>query len=281
MPVMSLGVFAVVLFAAVLHASWNTFVKGAADKPLTTGLVMVAAALLAVVLLPLLTPPRAASWPFIAASSVLQTGYLALLARTYQLSDMSQAYPLMRGTAPLLVALVSASVLGTQLRAGTWWGIGLICAGVIGMALQARGGNRRGVALALLNATVIAGYTLLDGLGVRRSGAPAAYTLWLFLLSGVPFAAGVIWLRGAAVARAAVRQRWPLGLVGGAASLASYGLALWAMTLAPIPVVAALRETAILFGALLSALLLKENVGLTRIAAAVSIALGAAVLRLA
>jgi drug/metabolite transporter (DMT)-like permease len=134
--------------------------------------------------------------------------------------------------------------------------------------------------LAFLNAGVIAGYTLIDGIGVRRSGAPAAYTLWIFLLGGLPLAAWAIAARRDSIVPYA-RRNWHFGLIGGAGTLASYGLALWAMTLAPIAVVAALRETSILFGTIISGLVLKEQVGFTRAAAACIIALGAAVLRLA
>jgi drug/metabolite transporter (DMT)-like permease len=149
------------------------------------------------------------------------------------------------------------------------------------MATGGRGENQKGVAFALLNAVVIAAYTVIDGLGVRRSGAPAGYTLWIFLVSGVPFGAWALRTRGRTALVEYVRRNWHFGLIGGVGTLASYGLALWAMTVAPIAVVAALRETSILFGAIISGLLLKEHVGLARFAAACIIALGAAVLRLA
>jgi drug/metabolite transporter (DMT)-like permease len=278
---MPLGVFAIVLFAALLHASWNAIVKGAGDKLLTTVLVTTSATLLAAISLPVLRQPNAASWPFILASSLFQVAYFILLARTYHLADMSQTYPLMRGTAPLLVAGVSVLALGAHLTVTMWIGVGVICLGILGMAVGDRRRNRKGVALALLNAVVIAGYTLIDGLGVRRSGAPAAYTLWIFLVTGVPLAAWAVRTRGRAALSQYVRRNWHFGLIGGVGTVASYGLALWAMTLAPIAVVAALRETSILFGVVISGLLLKEHVGLARLAAACTIALGAAVLRLA
>jgi drug/metabolite transporter (DMT)-like permease len=273
--------FAIVLFAAALHASWNAIVKGGGDKLLTTLLVTTAAALIAVITLPLLRQPNAASWPFILGSSLFQIAYFVLLARTYQVADMSQTYPLMRGAAPLLVATVSVLALGAHLTATMWAGVGIICLGILGMASGDRRGNRKGVAFALLNAVVIAAYTVIDGLGVRRSGAPAAYTLWIFLVSGVPFAAWTLRIRGGTAVADYVRHNWLFGLIGGVGTLASYGLALWAMTVAPIAVVAALRETSILFGVIISGLLLKEHVGLPRFAAACTIALGAGVLRLA
>jgi drug/metabolite transporter (DMT)-like permease len=278
---MPIGVFAIVLFAAALHASWNAIVKGGGDKLLTTVLVTTSAALIGAIALPALRQPDAASWPFILASCVFQVTYFVLLARTYQVADMSQTYPLMRGTAPLLVAIASVLVLRTHLTATMWVGVGIICLGILGMAAGARRGNRKGVAFALANAVVIAGYTLIDGLGVRRSGAPAAYTLWIFLVSGVPLAGWALRTRRRTALAEYVRRNWHVGLIGGVGSLASYGLALWAMTVAPIAVVAALRETSILFGVIISGLLLKERIGLARVAAACTIALGAAVLRLA
>jgi drug/metabolite transporter (DMT)-like permease len=278
---MPLGVFAIVLFAALLHASWNAIVKGAGDKLLTTVLVTTSAALLAAISLPALRQPNAGSWPFILASSLFQVAYFLLLARTYQIADMSQTYPLMRGTAPLLVGSVSVLALGAHLTLTMWIGVGVICLGILGMAAGDRLRNRRGIALALLNAVVIAGYTLIDGLGVRHSGAPAAYTLWIFLVTGVPLAAWAFRTRGKATLSAYARRNWHFGLIGGVGTAAAYGLALWAMTVAPIAVVAALRETSILFGVIISGVLLKEQVGLVRLAAACAIALGAAVLRLA
>jgi drug/metabolite transporter (DMT)-like permease len=278
---MPIGVFAIVLFAAALHASWNAIVKGGGDKLLTTVLVTTSSTVIAAITLPALRPPDPASWPFIAASAVFQIAYFILLARTYQVADMSQTYPVMRGTAPLLVAMASVLALGAHLAAMMWVGVGIICLGILGMATGGRRGNRKGLTFALANATVIAAYTLIDGMGVRRSGAPAAYALWLFVVTGVPLAAWALRTRGAAVLREYARRNWHFGLIAGAGSLASYGLALWAMTVAPIAVVAALRETSILFGIIISGLLLKEHVGMARIGAACTIALGAAVLRLA
>src|ERR1700722_10170618 len=143
---MPLSVFAIVLFAALLHASWNAIVKGAGDKLLTTVLVTTSATLLAAISLPALRQPSTGSWPFILGSSLFQVAYFVLLARTYHLADMSQTYPLMRGTAPLLVAIVSVLVLGARLTAIMWLGVGIICLGILGMATGARRGNRLGVA---------------------------------------------------------------------------------------------------------------------------------------
>jgi len=277
---MPLIVFAVVMSAALLHASWNAIVKSAGDKFLTMIMVTACAAALSAALLPFLRAPAAASWPYAAASAVLQIVYFLLLARTYQISDMSQAYPLMRGTAPLIVALVSQFQMGDVLSRAAWAGVIGICLGIFSIALGNQVNDRKGIYLALLNALVIAGYTLIDGAGVRRSGAPAAYTLWVFLLAGLPLTLWAASARGSAFFPYFGRY-WKFGLAGGVGTTASYGLALWAMTVAPIAVVAALRETSILFGTLIAGLVLREHVGPRRLISACIIACGAAILRLA
>ena len=277
---MGISVFAIVLVAAALHASWNAIVKGGGDTLLTTVLVTGAAALFAVVSLPFLPPPARASWAFIAASASLQIVYFVLVARAYRVADMSLTYPLMRGTAPVLVAIASVMWLSEPLSARAWLGLGVICAGILGMTGAVPRNAKAGIGLALGNAIVIAGYTLIDGIGVRRSGAPAAYTLWIFLLSGVALSSWA-WLRQRAVLQGYIRRNWHLGLVGGAGTIGSYGLALWAMTVTPVAIVAALRETSILFGTAISALLLHERVGRARIAGVCVIVVGAILLRLA
>ena len=277
---MPLSVFGIVIFAALLHASWNAIVKLAPDKLLTTILVAASAAVISALALPFLAQPARESWPFLAASTVLQVGYYLLVARAYRGADMSQAYPLMRGTAPLIVALVSRFWLGEQLSAVATVGIALICGGVLSLALGARGTSGAGVRAALLNAVVIASYTLIDGAGVRASGTPAAYTLWLNLLSGAPLLVWVLAARWRSFIPYA-RAHLPLGVVGGLGTLTSYGLALWAMTYAPVAVIAALRETSILFATAIAVFVLRERLTIGRILAALLIAAGAGVLRLA
>jgi drug/metabolite transporter (DMT)-like permease len=277
---MPIAVFAVVIAAALLHASWNAIVKSAGDKLLTTVMVTIAAAGISLVLLPFLTAPAPASWPCAALSALLQIAYFLLLARTYEVADMSQTYPLMRGMAPLLVALVTVFQMGNSLSATGWIGVIGISLGIFTMTVGSKLGHRKGIYLAFLNALVIGGYTLVDGVGVRRSGSPAAYTLWVFLLTGLPFAIWTLTTRKA-IFVPYVAGHWRIGIIGGVGTTASYGLALWAMTLAPIAVVAALRETSILFGTLIAGLLLKEHIGARRIFAACIIACSAAILRLA
>jgi drug/metabolite transporter (DMT)-like permease len=273
-------VFTVVMLAALLHAGWNALVKSAPDKLLTTIMVTTAAALLAAVLIPFLARPMPSSFPYAAASALLQIVYFLLVARTYQVADMSQTYPLMRGTAPLIVAVVSAFELDDALSPAAWIGVMAICLGIFNIALGGTHQDRRGIRLALLNALVIAGYTLIDGLGVRKSGAPAAYTLWVFLLTGVPLALWALAARRRLFVPYVARH-WRLGIAGGIGTTASYGLALWAMTVAPIAIVAALRETSILFATLIAGIVLRERIGPRRVISACMIAGGAVVLRLA
>ena len=277
---MSLTVFLLVLMAAALHAGWNAIVKGAADKTASAVAICVAAALIAAGLLPFVAQPARESWPFIAGSVALQTVYYMLVAAAYRRTDMSQAYPVMRGGAPMIVAVLSGLKFAEVLPPLGWVGVALISGGIASLAALGRGGSRQGLAFAALNACVIATYTICDGFGVRRSGAPVGYTLWIFLMTAPPVLIWAYWQRGAVLA-GQIAARWRDGVIGGLGTMISYGVALWAMTLAPVAMVAALRETSILFATLISALILRERVGPGRVAAVGVIACGAAVLRLA
>jgi drug/metabolite transporter (DMT)-like permease len=275
------SVLLAVLGAALLHASWNTLLKRRGEPLLAAVLVVAGSACAAVVLLPFLPAPARASWGFIAASSVVQTIYYLLLIETYRDGQVSHAYPLMRGCAPLLVALVDGPLTGDRLSIGQWCAMLLICGGVLGQWLAAPASNaRRTTVFALLTAGVIAAYTLIDGQGVRRSGAPAAYTLWIFLLTGASVCAWTA--RGRLPALAAFARAHPLvAPLGGLASVGSYGIALWAMTRAPVAAVAALRETSIVFATAIAAFILREPIGRARLASVALIACGAVAMRLA
>lgn len=189
----------------------------------------------------------------------------------------------------MLVAVVGVAWGGDRLSGLGWLGIVVLCGGVLSLALprsaagvgrDGMGRDGAGVGLALLTAVVIAGYTLVDGTGVRLSGAPAAYTAWLSVLTGLPMLGWALVARRQALLTA-LRATPLLPLVGGGGTLVSYGLALWAMTMAPLAVVAALRETSIVFALILAKLMLKEYTGLRRIAAGGLILAGAMLLRLA
>ena len=275
---MPLEVIAAVLLGAFLHASWNAIVKSAPDAFLDTVLITAGAAALGAIALVLLPAPLPASWPFLAASGAIHVLYFGLVAAAYRAGDLSQAYPLMRGSAPLIVAIASPLVLGEFPPPAIWAGIVLICAGIVGLALP-RSPRRFSPPAVVAVAVIIAAYTFVDGIGVRRSGQPITYTAWVFVLAAIPLVIG--WSRRAIGARAQLLRRWYVAPVGGFCTAGSYVIALWAMTRAPIAAVAALRETSILFGMALASAVLKERFGIGRIAAATSIALGAALLRLA
>ena len=276
---MTLSVFCILLFAALLHASWNAIVKAGNDKLYSAISVSGSAAVMALILLPFAPHPSAASLPYLAVSTALQVVYTVLVAKTYQVSDMSQTYPLMRGTAPLLVAIISVLFLGDSLSMLAWVGIATICMAILGIAFNGGSSSQQGIVLALINACFIAGYTLVDGTGVRLSETALGYTLWTFFLNGSCLLTWAMIARRREASRY-LAQQWKKGILGGIGTMGSYGLALWAMTQAPLAVVAALRETSILFGALLAWLILKEKVAGIRIFAAAGIAAGAILLRL-
>lgn len=273
-------VTALVLGAALLHASWNAIIKSSRDVMLDTVLVALGASLLALPVIALEPLPATASWPFLCASVAIHVGYFATLARAYRVGDLGHAYPLMRGTAPLLVALFGAALLNERPTPTVWLGIGLISAGILSIGLLQKGRAHLDATLwALANALVIAAYTLVDGAGVRLSGTAAGYVSWMFLLQGPVFMAGVAALRGRATIHYAARH-WRRGLGGGVFLIGSYGIALWAMTKAPVAAVAALRETSVIFAALIGAIFLKEPFGRQRLVGACAVALGVMALRL-
>jgi len=273
---MSGAILLLVLCAALLHAGWNALVKAGPDKGRDVVLVSVAAALLAVPVLPFLPLPDPASWPYAAGSVAWHIAYYLLVGAAYRQGDMSYAYPLMRGLPPLLVALASVPLIGDALPLFAWAGILCLCGGVLSLV----GLRRAPTGAALLNALVITGYTVTDGIGVRQSGDALSYTLWVFLLTA-PFLLAWALRRGVRDFAAYARARLWQGFAGGFGTVAAYSMVLWAMTRAPVAEVAALRETAILFGAAISVLVLKERLEWNRAVAAGMVTLGAILLKLA
>ncbi len=279
---MSAEVMAIVLFGAALHAAWNALVRSSTSKFDITSLIVMGAAVWTALLLPWLPLPRQESWPFLGASAVVHVLYFSLLALAYREAELSFIYPLMRGAAPAMAAVAAASMLGESPSAGGWLGVTLISLGGVALLRDSwRGGavQPTSLALALGVAVLIVAYTLIDGQGARLSGHAFSYTGWMFLLTAVGM--GVVWMihqeRRLLVA---ARQEWRLALIGGACTLASYGLALWAMTRAPIALVAALRETSVVFAALIGVVLLGERVSRAKITAVGIICAGAVALKI-
>jgi drug/metabolite transporter (DMT)-like permease len=269
-----------VLLSALMHAGWNYFVKASPDRFLDTVALALAGSLVSACLLPFFPLPAAASWPWMGITLVVHVGYFLALVETYRHADLSVAYPLMRGLAPVLVAL-AAPLLGEALSPGLLLGVMLIGAGItLPVWLGLRRGNiaGAGIGYACANACIIATYTYTDGVGVRLSGSAAAYTLWLFFLNAWGILAIAFWRHRAGVTDH-LRRRWVPALGGSVLTLGSYGIVLWAMTVASIPAVAALRETSVIFAALLGASLLKERMGRWRIAGALLVAMGAISIR--
>lgn len=277
---MSFDVIALVLFGALLHATWNAIIKAGTDKSLDAALVSAGGAVAALPLLPFLPLPASAAWPFIGASAILQFAYFQLVAAAYRAGDIGLVYPLMRGVAPLIIVSTSSFILKETLSGGALIGTMTICAGILTLAFEARKGSRRAIVLALANAVVIATYTYVDGIGARISGNSISYTLWMSLLPPVLLFAWAISQRGVNAVAAHIRYNWWRGLIGGGGSIISYGLALWAMTKAPVAMVAALRETSILFALVISVVVLKERSSIWRYVAGAIIAAGVLVLRL-
>lgn len=263
-----------VLCGALLHASWNALIKSGNDKALDTALVHCLGAVVALPFALWVGPPPPMAWPFIAASLLIHIGYYIALVGAYQHGELGLTYPIMRGFAPMLVALASGVFIGEAPTPVAWLGIAGITLGVALVGLAHPGEalhHRKALMFAFSNAAIIALYTVVDGRGVRASvvddfGA-LRYVMTLFVLDGIAYPT-LVWLRRSSDGRREIvryaRQRWPVAALGGSASIGSYAIALWAMTRAPVASVAALRETSVLFAALLGTLLLKERFGVQR-----------------
>ena len=279
---MSFPVMLLVLLGAALHATWNVIIKAGSDKLLDTILVTCGAATIAVLALPFVPLPEKASWPYLGTSVAIHFAYFTLVALTYRTGELSYAYPIMRGSAPPLTAVVAAATVREPLSFGAWLGIALISAGILALTGDLWRSGRLPFATAafgLLNAVVIVGYTLVDGIGIRLSGNASGYIVWLFVLIPLPLLCLTLLTRPRAFVTQ-FRMRWRAGFFGGMCTTTSYGLALWAMTVAPIAPVAALRETSVIFATVFASLFLKERFGVVRYLAAVAVTLGAIAIKL-
>jgi len=281
---MDAEVFILVLAAAAMHAGWNAVLKLGVDRSLSITLIAGCAGLISLAGLPFVQVPQPHAWPWLALSMALHVGYNHYLVKTYQTGDLGQMYAIARGSAPLLVMLATLFLPGERPGAAGVAGIFLLIGGIWLMSL--RGGRtlarvpRAALGSALLTSAFIAGYTLADGLGARSSGSAHGYTLWLFVINGLAMLALLAAQRGRDGLRA-LAPYWRAGLLGGAMSLGAYWIAIWAMSRAPIAMVAALRESSVLFAALLSVLILREPLTRWRLLSALIITAGVIVMRLA
>jgi drug/metabolite transporter (DMT)-like permease len=278
----SLPVTLAVLAGAALHAVWNALVKSSADTQLDTVAISTGAGVIGLAVALALPAPAREAWPWLAASAIVHIAYFWLLAGAYRWGDLSFSYPIMRGGGPVIVAIAGALLLGEVLPPAETLGVALICAGVLAFASHPSSDPerlRRSLAYALGNAAVVASYTLIDAQGVRASGAALAYAAWFFVANGVAIACFGTVRRGSAVG-AYLARHWRRAALGGACTIGSYGIALWAMTQAPVALVAALRETSVIFGAALGALLLRERLSRRRLVATGAVLCGLVALRI-
>jgi drug/metabolite transporter (DMT)-like permease len=278
---MGLGVFLAVLGAAFLHALWNALIKTGTSK--VGGMVILSIAevpigLVVVALRPAIDP---AAFPWVLAAGCTHFAYKFFLTYAYDRGDLSRVYPIARGAAPMVVALVGAFTLADAVALHEYLAIAVLGFGILLMArgVFTRGEDRRLLPFALGSACATATYTMIDGLGARVAGDAAAYVAWVFVADGTFFTLGMMLMRGVAVLPRDGRS-WRLGLMASAASYGAYSVSIWAMTLAPIAVVAALRETSILFAVLIGWLVFGETMGRDKAVAAAVIVAGVMLTRI-
>jgi drug/metabolite transporter (DMT)-like permease len=278
----SVEVFLMVLCAALVHATWNALIKTDGDRLSLIKLMSATQVVVSLVFIPFVSVPSIDSWPYLVASSVFNTGYMLMLNRAYGTGDLSLIYPIARGVAPLAVAVVSIAVLGENLSYANQGAVLLIGLGITSLALTQRPTrliDLRPFLLALATGAFIAAYTIVDGLGARASGSAHGYVIWLSLVTSILIVGCVHWLQQGRGRRVAQRTR-TAGIAAGMMSYASSWVVIWALTLAPLALVSALRETGVVFAVIIGVAVLKEPLSLSRLASVATTLLGTAILKL-
>lgn len=257
---MTWSIFLFVLFAALMHASWNAVVKLGGDRFQGMLLLTLCQGAMGLAMALVFPVPVWAAWPWLVASGLIHTAYKLFLAAAYEQGDLSRVYPIARGTAPLIVALIGFFALGDRVSIAEYIGIALVGAGILLMAkgVFQNGEARRLLPFALASALCTAGYSLVDGVGARLAMDAAAFTGWMFLLDALSFGAVALFWRGRNAFFNPPRQ-WARGALAGGLSLGAYWIVVWAMTQAPIALVASLRETSVLFAMLIGVLIMGER----------------------
>lgn len=277
---MTVCVLVAVMAAAFMHATWNALIKLGTSK-LTSMLILTVVQGGFGLIIALTRPmPDPHVWLWLLASGVFHSAYKLFLAYAYEQGDLSRVYPIARGTAPMVVLVISALFLADKIAG--WEYVGIIILG-LGILLMARGvfsfgESRKLLPFALGSAMATAGYSIVDGLGAREAGDAVAYVGWLFALDAVFFTPCCLALRGRSVLQAN-RKAWIMGSIAAVFSYGAYAIAVWAMTVAPIALVAALRETSILFAVLIGAVAFGEKMNLQKGIAAALIVAGVIVTR--
>lgn len=270
-------VVGLVLLAALMHAVWNALVKVSGDRLAVMVGMSAVGGVAGLAVLPFAVAPALASWPFLALTTAIHVGYYLFLLRAYAVGDLSQVYPVARGGSPLMLALISGPVMGEALSVTQAMGVGLISLGIISLSLGR--GSRLALLYALCTACFIAAYSATDALGVRRSGSPLGYIGWLFLLDGAMMLAFGFWRRGRTLFSPS-RIDWRQWIGGGVLALCAYGIVVWCYNLGTVAPVSALRETSVVFAALIGSLFLGEEFGVRRVIAAAVVASGIVVVNL-
>lgn len=279
---MSSTVFIAVILAAGLHASWNALVKGGDDKLMSLTAVILGHVPFSIVAIAFAPPMDAAAWPYLAAGVGLHMGYQLFLIYAYRVGDLTQVYPIARGSAPLIVAAISVVFLGVTLARAELLAVLIIGVGILSLALTRHAdGQRNGKAalFALITGCFIAGYSLVDGTGARAAGTALGYFGWLALINALALALVVGWRAPQTLTKIRTEGR-ALFWWGGGASFLAYAIVTWAFTQAPIALVTALRETSIIFALLIGVVFLKEPLNLIKVFSTATVVLGAALLRL-
>lgn len=279
---MTPSVVAVVLFAALLHAGWNALAHSLPDRLLGFALIGLGGMLVSLPVVAVVGPPPREAWPLLTASLATHLLYMSLLMLSYRTGEFSQVYPLARGTAPWVVALVGTAFLGESMPASDLAGVLVVSAGLTALVFAGgRPGRERLPSLLAAFATGlgIAVYTVVDAYGVRLTQDPLGYVAWLMTLQGPVFFLVAVFTRRTALP-AQLAPVWKVGLLGGAVSACAYGLVLWAQLTGAVAGIAALRETSIIFAAVLGTLLFGERFGPARIWAAALVVAGVLLLTL-
>ncbi len=276
---MSAGVFLAVLFAAFLHASWNALVKTEGDRFQAMFMLSTSQGVMGLGLLLFLPFPQGEVWYWLIASGFIHSAYKVFLTSAYEHGDLSRVYPIARGGAPMIVLLVGGLFLADALAALDYLGVIFIGMGIILMArgIFSHGESRRMLPWALASAVATASYSLVDGMGARIGGDATQFVAWMFAIDGVIFAM-LYFVRGGAMPRPL--SNWGKGTLAGAASLGAYWIAVWAMTVAPIALVTALRETSILFAIVIGVFLFGERLDQGKVISAALIIFGVVLTRL-
>ena len=273
---MSTVVVAVVLGSALLHAVWNALAHSAKDRLAGITLIALSSGAVAALLLVFTRPPAHAVWPYLAASGCVQAMYDFGLVLAYRLGEFGRMYPLARGTSPVVVAFVATFFVGQPMSGLEAVGIGVVAVGLFALAFS-KGLPRRAdlpsVAAAVATGCTIATYTVIDGVAVRKAGSVLGYAGWEFLLSSILVVLAAVAIRRGELLRS-LRPDAVKGIGGGAVCITAYTLVLWAQTKGALAEVATLRETSILIGAVIGALVLKEGFGRVRLAASAGVVLG-------